>query len=70
MEETACKMPTEAEEDWMTAVRMVPASTPRMGLERAMRMSANWGRSRRGAMAFSIDCIPMKRMPSPATICP
>ena len=31
--ESACRMPTEAEDDWMMPVSTAPASTPRMGLE-------------------------------------
>ena len=30
--DSACKIPTEAEEDWMITVTTTPTRTPRMGL--------------------------------------
>ena len=70
VEERAWRMPTEAEEDWMTAVTPAPTSTPMMGLVMVWNIRAKAGSSRRGSTAASIWNIPVKRMPKPRSICP
>ena len=34
---SACKIPTDAEEDWITAVSIAPASTPSTGFEKVTK---------------------------------
>ena len=47
----ACKMPTEAEEDWMMAVKIVPAKMPSTGLLNWVSRLTKASDSRSGAMA-------------------
>ena len=42
---SACRMPTEGEEDWMMAVSSAPTSTPNTGLVKARNRSPNQGLS-------------------------
>ena len=49
--DSACKIPTEAEEDWMITVTTTPTSTPRMGLVMLTNSSWNAALSRRGGHA-------------------
>ena len=44
----ACKIPTDAAEDWMMPVNTVPTSTPSSGFWKAVRRLANSGISARG----------------------
>ena len=41
--DNACKIPTEAEELWITAVRTAPAIRPRIGLENIVNNAVNSG---------------------------
>ncbi len=70
VEERACKIPTEAEEDWITAVTPAPTSTPKMGFVMAWKSWAKAGSSRRGRTAASIWNMPVKSTPKPRSICP
>ena len=63
--DSACRMPTDAEDDWMIAVTPAPTTTPSTGLEIAANRSANCGRSASGATAPSMTAMPMNRMPKP-----
>lgn len=49
--QSACKIPTEADEDWMIAVSTAPAITPRIGLVNINRMFVNSGTSASGLTA-------------------
>ena len=66
----ACKMPTEAEEDWMTAVKIIPARIPKRGLLNWVIRLMKASDSRRGIMAELIISMPINRMPRPAIIWP
>ena len=66
----ACRMPTDAEEDWMMAVKIMPARIPSTGLANFVIRLMNASESRSGIMELLIISMPMNRMPSPATICP
>lgn len=49
--QSACKIPTEADEDWMIAVSTAPAITPRIGLVNINRMFVNSRTSASGLTA-------------------
>ena len=66
----AWRIPTEAEEDWMRAVKRAPARMPSTGLENLVIRSTKAGISRRGTMAALIMSMPMKRTPRPPTMLP
>ena len=68
--ESACKMPTDAEEDWMIAVSRAPTSTPRIGLVKARKRSPNQGASASGAVALLIRSMPVIKMAKPRKIWP
>ena len=63
-------MPTEAEEDWMMAVKMAPTAMPTRGLEKVLTMFTKAGISRRGSMEVPIISMPMKSTPRPARMLP
>ena len=68
--EDAEEAPTEAEEDWMTAVNSAPARIPSTGLENlVIRLMKVW-ESRSGIIAELIISIPINRIPKPAMILP
>ena len=68
--EDAEEAPTEAEEDWMTAVNSPPARIPSTGLENlVIRLMKVW-ESRSGIIAELIISIPINRIPKPAMILP
>ena len=67
---SACKMPTEAEEDWMIAVNSAPAAMPRSGFEKELSRFTKAGHSARGSMEAPIMSMPMNRTPSPARMLP
>ena len=67
---SACKIPTEAEDDWITAVKIIPAMIPISGLENLVIRLINGGYSRRGTMESPIMFIPTNKIPSPAMISP
>ena len=66
----ACKMPTEAEDDWMTAVNSAPARIPTSGFEKVLTISTKAGHSRSGSMDELIISMPMNSTPSPARMLP
>ena len=66
----ACKIPTEAEELWMMAVRIAPAATPRTGLRNMSRMLRNSGTSCSPATALLMVCMPNIRTAKPRRIVP
>ena len=66
----ACRIPTDADELWITAVRIAPANTPRTGFVNINRMSWNSGTSLSGATASLIDSIPNIRTAKPRRIWP
>ena len=66
----ACRIPTEAEEDWIMAVKIMPAKIPRAGLLKRVISPMNASDSRRGTMAPLIISMPRKSTPKPAMICP
>ena len=63
-------MPTEAEEDWMRAVKPAPTRMPTMGLEKVLTTLTKAGHSFRGSMAVPIMSMPMKSTPRPARMLP
>ena len=65
-----CKIPMEALELCMTAVKSAPVSTAIRGLLKAVIKDRKAALSRSGAIASLIMPIPMKRIPSPPTIIP
>ena len=65
---SACRIPTDAEEDWMMAVNTAPARIPRTGLENLVIRDTKASESLRGIIAELIISIPMKSTPRPATI--
>ena len=67
---SACKIPTEAEDDWMTAVKIIPAMIPINGFENLVIRLINGGYSRSGIMESPIMFIPTNKIPSPAMISP
>ena len=66
----ACRIPTEAEEDWITAVKAAPARIPRIGFENWVINRTKSSESRRGIMESLIIPIPIKRTPIPAIMPP
>ena len=66
----ACRIPTEAEELWMMAVRTAPASTPRMGLEKISSIWPKAGTSLSPATASDMASIPNISTAKPSRIIP
>ena len=66
----ACRIPTEAEDDWMTAVKIIPAMIPIIGDENLVIRLIKGGYSRSGIMESPIMFIPTNKIPSPAMISP
>ena len=66
----ACWIPTEAEDDWMTAVKIIPAMIPINGFENLVIRLINGGYSRSGIIESPIMFIPTNKIPSPAMISP
>ena len=62
---SACKIPTEAAEDWMMPVKAAPTRTPSRGLVKAVIRSVNSGISASGATAPLISSMPYMRMEKP-----
>ena len=65
---SACKIPTDAEDDWITAVKSAPTKIPRSGLSNFVIRLINASDSFKGDIAAPIISIPIKRIPSPAKI--
>ena len=70
VELSACRMPTLALELWMMAVRMVPASTPRMGLENWTKRLVNHGSFSSGSTAADMALMPVIRIAKPIKMVP
>ena len=67
---SACKIPTEADEDWTIAVMTVPASTPRIGCSNTVSTRTNAGLSFKGATESDIISMPNIRTAKPSKINP
>ena len=68
--QSACKIPTEADEDWMIAVSTAPAITPRIGLVNINRMFVNSGTSASGLTAPLIISMPVISTAKPIMMLP
>ena len=68
--QSACKMPTEADELWIAAVKTAPAATPRTGLLNIVRTLMNSGTSASGFTAELIISIPYINTAKPIKINP
>ncbi len=68
--DSACKMPTEAEELWIIAVSTAPASTPSTGFLKATNSRVNSGTSFNGATASDMVCMPNIRIAKPKRMPP
>ena len=66
VEANACRIPTEAEEDWIMAVSTAPATTPRMGLVNMVRILRNSGTSFKPATAPDIMSMPNINVANPS----
>ena len=67
---SACKMPTEAELDWIMPVRIAPASTPSTGFLKARNRFVNAGTSFSPATAPDIVSMPNISVAKPSRIMP
>ena len=64
-----CKIPTDAEELWITAVITAPTIIPRIGfLPSVVKACAKIGASRYGLIASDIKLKPINRTPKPIKI--
>ena len=70
MTASACRIPTEAELDWMMPVSTAPASTPSTGFLKAMKSCAKAGTSFRPATAPLMVSIPNISVAKPSRIMP
>ena len=70
VEDTACRMPTEAEEDWIMAVSTAPASTPKMGLVNTSSSSRKLSISFSPATAVLMVSMPNINVAKPRRIIP
>ena len=68
--DSACRMPTEAEEDWMMPVSAAPTMTPSTGFWNARNSRPNQGASASGAVAPDIRSMPAMRMAKPRRSAP
>ena len=68
--QSACRIPTDADEDWIIAVRIVPARIPATGLENFRSSPVNSGTSARGFTAPLILSIPNISTAKPSMIVP
>ena len=66
----ACKIPTEAEELWMAAVKIAPAATPSTGLLNMVSTFTNSGTSASGLTAELMISMPYMRTANPMRISP
>ena len=67
---SACKIPTEADEDWIIAVSSMPAMTPRIGLVNISRMFVNSGTFASGLTAPLIISMPVISTAKPTMMLP
>ena len=61
----ACRIPTDAEDDWITAVRIMPASTPKTGFWNSISRLVNSGTSASGETAALMESMPNIRIAKP-----
>ena len=66
----ACRIPTEAEDDWMTAVKIIPAMIPISGLENLVIRLIMVDTHEVVPMESPIMFIPTNKIPRPAMISP
>ena len=66
----ACRIPTDAEELWITAVRIAPTIIPRIGFSNAVKRDVNSGTPAKGFTAPLIVSIPNIRTAKPTRIVP
>ena len=66
----ACKIPTEADEDCMSAVKTVPTKIAKIGLLQEDKNPINVGELRSADIELLIIFIPINSMPKPAIISP
>ena len=67
---SACKMPTDADELWMIAVRIRPASIPSSGFVNMVSRCVNCGTSFNGSTAELIAFIPNISTANPSKMLP
>ena len=70
MAESACRMPTEAELDWMMPVSTAPTSTPRIGFLKARKRFVNAGTCERPETAPLIVSMPNMSVAKPRRMVP
>ena len=70
MRESACRIPTEAAELWITPVKTAPTRTPMIGFRNAVRMWENCGESASGLTAPLIRVMPVISTENPTMILP
>ena len=63
--DNACKIPTDADDDWIIAVNIAPASIPTRGFENVEIICVNVCESLSPLMLSLISDIPINKMPSP-----
>ena len=68
--ESACNMPTDAADDWITPVNNAPNSTLSMGFLKAVIRFEKPSISARGETAFFISSIPNISTAKPTMIVP
>ena len=56
--QSACRIPTDADELWIAAVKTAPASTPSTGFENMVRMRMKPGTSLSGSTALLMISMP------------
>ena len=66
----ACRMATEAADDWIIPVNTAPTNTPSRGFSKAVSSPANWGISARGLTAPLISSMPYIKMAKPIMMRP
>ena len=67
---SACRMPTDAELDWMMPVSTAPASTPRMGFVNARKSCVKAGTSFSPATAPLMVSMPNISVAKPSRMMP
>ena len=70
MAESACKMPTEAELDWMMPVSTAPTSTPSSGFLKARKRFVKAGTSESPATAPLMVSMPNISVAKPSRMVP
>ena len=68
--DSACRMPTDADDDWMATVTRMPARTPSSGFCSEVNSWMNSGESRSGSTDEVIVSMPVNSRPKPIMIWP